>query len=79
LHTVLLDPADNQRMYVAISAGGVYRTDDSGQNWTAQNRGIRAMTMPERYPEFGQCVHKIATSTISDCRIQSAQIARSQH
>jgi serine/threonine protein kinase len=59
LHTVLLDPADNQRMYVAISAGGVYRTDDGGRNWTAQNRGIRAMTMPERYPEFGQCVHKI--------------------
>jgi serine/threonine protein kinase len=59
LHTVLLDPADNRRMYVAISAGGVYRTDDGGRNWTAQNRGIRAMTMPERYPEFGQCVHKI--------------------
>ena len=60
LHTILLDPADNQRMYVAISAGGVYRTNDSGLTWTAQNQGIRAMTMPDRYPEFGQCVHKIA-------------------
>jgi serine/threonine protein kinase len=60
LHTILLDPRDNQRMYVAISAGGVYRTDDGGCTWTAQNRGIRAMTMPDRYPEFGQCIHKIA-------------------
>ncbi|MGH9883242.1 MAG: protein kinase domain-containing protein, partial [Pyrinomonadaceae bacterium] len=59
LHTIVLDPADNQRMYVAISAGGVYRTDDGGLTWTAQNRGIRATFMPGKYPEFGQCVHKI--------------------
>src|SRR5262249_7559848 len=43
LHTIVLDPSDKQRMYVAISAGGVYRTDDGGNNWTAQNQGIRAM------------------------------------
>jgi serine/threonine protein kinase len=60
LHTIVLDPADNQRMYVAISAGGVYRTNDGGSTWTAQNRGIRAMFLPDKYPEFGQCVHKIA-------------------
>ena len=60
LHTVVPDPADSQRMYVAISAGGVYRTVDGGRTWTAQNRGIRAMFLPDRYPEFGQCVHKIA-------------------
>jgi serine/threonine protein kinase len=59
LHTVVLDPADNQRIYVAISAGGVYRTSDGGRSWTPQNQGIRAVTMPDRYPEFGQCVHKI--------------------
>jgi serine/threonine protein kinase len=59
LHTVVLDPRDNRRIYVAISAGGVYRTTDGGVTWTAQNRGVRAMTMPERYPEFGHCVHKI--------------------
>jgi len=47
-------------MYIAISAGGVYRTDDGGRTWTAQNRGVRAMFMPNKYPEFGQCVHKIA-------------------
>ena len=60
LHSILLDPSNKQRMYVAISSGGVYRTDDGGSTWTAQNRGIRAMFMPDKYPEFGQCVHKIA-------------------
>ena len=60
LHTILLDPADAQRIYVAISAGGVYRSDDGGATWTARNHGIRAMFMPGKYPEFGQCVHKIA-------------------
>lgn len=59
LHTIVLDPTKKQRMYVAISAGGVYRTDDGGITWTAQNRGIRATFMPTKYPEFGQCVHKI--------------------
>lgn len=59
LHTIVLDPADNQRMYVAISAGGVYRTDNGGHTWTAQNQGVRVMFMPVKYPEFGQCVHKI--------------------
>ncbi len=60
LHTIVLDPAESRRMYVAISAGGVYRTEDGGNSWTAQNRGIRAMFVPGKYPEFGQCVHKIA-------------------
>jgi tRNA A-37 threonylcarbamoyl transferase component Bud32 len=59
LHTIVLDPADKQRMYIAISSGGVYRTDDGGANWQACNRGIRVVFQPEKYPEFGQCVHKI--------------------
>ena len=59
LHTVVLDPNDKQRMYVAISTGGVYRTSDAGQTWTAQNRGVRVTFAPNMYPEFGQCVHKI--------------------
>lgn len=59
LHTVLLDPSNKQRMYVAVSSGGVYRTVDGGRSWTAQNKGIRAMFLPNKYPEFGQCVHKI--------------------
>lgn len=60
LHSIVLDATNKQRMYVAISSGGVYRTDDGGSTWTAQNRGIRAMFLPDKYPEFGQCVHKIA-------------------
>ncbi len=60
LHTIVLDPVNKQRMYVAISAGGVYRTDDGGRTWTPQNKGVRALFLPDKYPEFGQCVHKIA-------------------
>ena len=60
LHTILPHPAKNERMYVAISAAGVYRTDDGGSTWRARNRGIAVTFMPEKYPEFGQCVHKIA-------------------
>jgi len=60
LHTIVLDPADAKRMYVAISSGGVYRTDDGGHTWQARNHGIRVVHQPEKYPEFGQCVHKIA-------------------
>jgi len=60
LHTIIPDPRSMERMYVAISAGGVYVTGDGGRNWVARNRGIRVVFMPEKYPEFGQCVHKIA-------------------
>jgi serine/threonine protein kinase/photosystem II stability/assembly factor-like uncharacterized protein len=59
LHTILLDPQNQQRMYVAISAGGVYATEDGGRTWQARNRGVRVVHLPEKYPEFGQCVHKI--------------------
>jgi serine/threonine protein kinase len=60
LHTIMPDPSDPLRMYVAISTGGVYRTCDGGHSWTAQNRGVRVTFAPNKYPEFGQCVHKIA-------------------
>ncbi|HZQ22644.1 MAG TPA: protein kinase [Terriglobales bacterium] len=60
LHTIILHPQDRQQIFVAISSGGVYRTRDGGATWTAQNRGIRATFTPNKYPEFGQCVHKIA-------------------
>jgi len=59
LHTVVPDPGSKERTYVAVSAGGVYRTEDGGNTWQARNNGVRVMFMPERYPEFGQCVHKI--------------------
>jgi serine/threonine protein kinase/photosystem II stability/assembly factor-like uncharacterized protein len=59
LHTILPYPTQPGRLHVGISAGGVYRTDDGGRTWQARNRGIRVTFLPERYPEFGQCVHKI--------------------
>jgi photosystem II stability/assembly factor-like uncharacterized protein len=60
LHTIAPHPSDPQRMIVAMSTGGAYRTTDGGNTWQARNQGIRAEFMPEKYPEFGQCVHKIA-------------------
>jgi len=60
IHTVLPHPADPARILVAMSTGGVYRTDDSGASWAPGNTGIRAYFLPDEWPEFGQCVHKVA-------------------
>jgi photosystem II stability/assembly factor-like uncharacterized protein len=59
LHTILPDPANRRRMLVAMSTGGIYRTDDGSDTWQARNQGIRAEFLPDKYPEFGQCVHKV--------------------
>ena len=72
LHTVLIDPRDPQRLHVAISAGGVYRSDDGGATWLARNEGIRtpaAADVPDPYPEFGQCVHKVARDAVNPDRL----------
>lgn len=63
LHTILPDPSNNKRLLVAISTGGVYRTDDGGENWQPRNQGVRAQFLPpgQQYPEWGQCVHKIVS------------------
>ena len=63
LHTILPDPSNNQRLFIAISTGGVYRTDDGGATWQPRNQGVRAQFLPEgqQYPEWGQCVHKIVS------------------
>ncbi len=60
LHTILPDPADPERILVAFSTGGVYRTDDGGATWRPRNHGVRAEFLPDKHPEFGQCVHKVA-------------------
>lgn len=61
LHTVLVHPDDPARLLVAISAGGVYLSDDAGSTWRASNAGIVATFLPGApIPEFGQCVHKVA-------------------
>jgi photosystem II stability/assembly factor-like uncharacterized protein len=59
LHTIVVDPTDKKRMAVAISTGGFYRTDDGGKSWKPRNNGVRAVFLPNKYPEFGQCVHKV--------------------
>jgi hypothetical protein len=59
LHTIVLDAAEPRRMGVAISTAGFYRTDDGGRSWQARNQGVRAQFLPDKYPEFGQCVHKV--------------------
>ena len=59
MHTILLDPADAQRVRVAVSTAGMYVTEDGGANWRPSNQGVRADFLPEKYPEFGQCVHKV--------------------
>jgi hypothetical protein len=69
LHTIVLDPKDRGRMYVAISSGGVYRTDNGGSTWKPMNRGIRVDFAPNKYPEFGQCVHKIAIHPARPARL----------
>ena len=62
IHTILPHPTDPQDVLVAMSTGGVYRTRDGGGSWAPSNSGIPADFMPEgqQYPEFGQCVHKVA-------------------
>lgn len=62
LHTILLDPADSKRMRIAVSTGGMYATEDGGETWRPSNQGVRAQFLPDKYPEFGQCVHKVVQS-----------------
>jgi photosystem II stability/assembly factor-like uncharacterized protein len=69
IHTVLPHPDDPARMLVAMSAGGAYRTTDGGQSWQPANRGVRAHFMLDQYPEFGQCVHKIALNGAAPDRL----------
>jgi photosystem II stability/assembly factor-like uncharacterized protein len=60
LHTVILDPADPNRIFIAISAAGAFRTDDAGITWKPINRGLRSEHIPDPTAEVGHCVHHIA-------------------
>ena len=60
LHTVIIDPKNHQRLYVAISAAGAFRTDDGGQTWTPINRGLHSSYIPNPTAEVGHCVHRLA-------------------
>jgi photosystem II stability/assembly factor-like uncharacterized protein len=59
VHTVLIDPTDAERLHVAISAAGVFRSDDGGKSWSAANRGLRSEGIPDPDAEVGHCVHRI--------------------
>ncbi|HZY75552.1 MAG TPA: hypothetical protein VFE40_04470 [Jatrophihabitantaceae bacterium] len=60
LHTILVDPADEDRIYVAISAAGVFRTQDGGKNWQPVNKGLLSGEIPSAAAEVGHCVHNLA-------------------
>ncbi|HLJ24779.1 MAG TPA: hypothetical protein VKT71_11775 [Candidatus Acidoferrales bacterium] len=60
LHTIILDPKNPQRMYIAISAAGAFRTDDGGKSWKPINRGLRSQYIPDPNAEVGHCVHHVA-------------------
>jgi photosystem II stability/assembly factor-like uncharacterized protein len=60
LHTILLDPTNPQRIYIAISAAGAFRTDDGGLTWKPINRGLKSKYLPDPNAEVGYCVHRLA-------------------
>jgi photosystem II stability/assembly factor-like uncharacterized protein len=62
LHTIILDPSDPNRIYIAISAAGAFRTDDGGKTWKPINKGLRSNFIPDQDAEIGHCVHHIAMS-----------------
>jgi photosystem II stability/assembly factor-like uncharacterized protein len=60
LHTIVVDPRDPTRMHVAISAAGVFRTEDGGKSWHPKNRGLHSEGIPDSDAEVGHCVHNLA-------------------
>ena len=60
LHTIILDPAKRDRIFIAISAAGTFRSDDGGQTWRPINKGLRSEQIPNPEAEVGHCVHHIA-------------------
>jgi hypothetical protein len=60
LHTIILDPSNADRMYIAISAAGAFRTDDGAKTWRPINKGLKSQGIPDPDAEVGHCVHHIA-------------------
>jgi photosystem II stability/assembly factor-like uncharacterized protein len=60
LHSILLDPGDPARIFIAISAAGAFRSDDAGASWRPINRGLKSEYIPDPTAEVGHCVHRIA-------------------
>jgi photosystem II stability/assembly factor-like uncharacterized protein len=59
MHSIQVDPDNPDRIFAAVSAGGVYRSEDAGRSWEAINSGVRAEFLPDTQPEAGQCVHSV--------------------
>src|SRR5947207_6511860 len=60
LHTIILDPSNPKRIFIAISSAGAFRTDDAGKTWKPVNRGLKSQYIPDPNAEVGFCVHRIA-------------------
>ena len=60
LHTILIDPINPNRIYIAISAAGAFRTDDGGKTWKPINKGLHSAQIPNPTAEVGHCVHRLA-------------------
>jgi photosystem II stability/assembly factor-like uncharacterized protein len=60
LHTVVLNPSEPNRIFIAISSAGVFRSDDAGQTWRPMNRGLKSQYIPDPIAEVGHCVHRVA-------------------
>ena len=69
LHSIVTDGSDVSRMWVGVSAAGTFGSVDDGQTWDTMNKGVRADFLPDRYPEFGQCVHKMLSPTAMPQRL----------
>jgi len=69
IHTIIPHPSQPDRVLVAMSTGGVYRTGDRGASWAPANQGIKVNFSPEEYPEYGQCVHKVAADPADPDRL----------
>jgi hypothetical protein len=66
LHSILVDPRKPKHLVVGISAVGAFESKDGGRSWSMENRGVRAEFLPNKYPEWGQCVHKLAWDASRD-------------
>lgn len=71
LHSLVIDPKDDKKIWIGISAAGVFHTADGGETWEPRNRGTRADFLPEgeNYPEFGQCVHNVVMAAGANGRL----------
>lgn len=59
-HTIFTDPSRPKRLFAGMSAAGLFRSDDGGETWATKNHGVETPFQPEKFPEVGQCVHKVA-------------------